>query len=189
MSVQRFPFRSLYATLRKQAFEEQHPLESRLHYLKQVDIFFQLTNTQLEMISDICEEKLFHMNDMIFLEGSDSDELYVILQGEVDILIDPALVSDNPTYSQTPVPIAKLSRGQSFGEIALVDRGLRSTTARASQNNTRLLVISRLELMDLCAEFPQLGYRLMTNLATDLAFKLRSSDMRIRNEPLGSMKS
>lgn len=164
-------------------------MESRLPFFKQADIFNQLTNTQLELIADICEEKVFHMNEVIFLEGSDSDELYIIIQGEVDILIDPALVSEIPENSHVPNTITKLSRGQSFGEIALVDRGLKSATARASQNNTRLLVISRWQLMEICEEFPQIGYRLMKNLAADLAFKLRNSDMRIREELLEIRRS
>lgn len=189
MSIQRFPFRSLYATLKKQAIEEQAPLESRVHYLKLVEIFFQLTNTQLELIADICEERVFHMNEVIFLVGSDSDDLYVIIQGEVDILIDPALVTEKPENSQAPISIANLGRGQSFGEIALVDRELRSATAIASQDNTRMLVIPRLQLMEICVEFPQIGYRLMKNLAANLAFKLRSTDTHMHEELLETRKS
>jgi signal-transduction protein with cAMP-binding, CBS, and nucleotidyltransferase domain len=47
--------------------------------LKQADIFYQLTPTQLEMISNICEEKIFNKDEIIFVEGADSDELYVLL--------------------------------------------------------------------------------------------------------------
>lgn len=183
MSILRFSFHSVYATLIKHA-DEETPMASYLNYLKQTDIFVLLTNTQLEMIADICQEQVFHLNEVIFPEGSESDELYIIIQGEVDILVDPALVSDIPNHPQDISTIAKLRRGQSFGEIALVDRGLRSATARAAQNNTRLLVIPRVKLMQICEEYPQLGYRLMKNLAADLAFKLRSTDLRIREEIL-----
>lgn len=188
MSYLRFSFHSLYATLMKHAEEEPIPMAAYLNHLKQADIFFQLTNTQLEMITDICQEKLFHANEVIFPEGSESDELYVIIQGEVDILVDPGLVSDKRDTMQNSAPIARLRRGQSFGEVALVDRGLRSATAIASQNNTRLLVIPRLELMEICEAYPQLGYRLMKNLAADLSFKLRSTDLRIREDLLDTKK-
>ena len=184
MSYLRFSFHSLYATLIKHPEEEHVVMTTYLNYLKQADIFFQLTNTQLEMIADICQEKVFQMNEVIFPEGSESDELYIIIQGEVDILVDPALVSDKRINTQDIATIAKLTRGQSFGEVALVDRGLRSATARASQNKTRLLVIPRMELMEICKAYPQLGYRLMKNLAADLALKLRSTDLRIREELL-----
>ena len=80
--------------------------------------------------------------------------------------------------------VARLRRGQSFGEVALVDEGLRSATARAAQKETRLLVIQRDKLIMLCETYPQLGYRLMYNLAADLAMKIRNTDLRIREQLL-----
>jgi len=68
--------------------------------------------------------------------------------------------------------------------VALVDQGLRSATARCAQHNTQLLIIPRQKLMVLCDTYPQLGYRLMRNLAADLALKIRNTDMRIREELL-----
>lgn len=38
--------------------------------------------------------------------------------------------------------------------------------------------------MSMCNTYPQLGYRLMKNLAADLALKIRNTDMRIREELL-----
>jgi CRP/FNR family transcriptional regulator, cyclic AMP receptor protein len=186
MATLNFPFQSLYATLMKQGDAELDLMANYANHLKQAEIFYQLTNTQLEMIANICHEAVFQTNEVIFTEGSENDELYVIIQGEVDILVDPTLVSDNPNELHNQAIIAKLRRGQSFGEIALVDQGLRSATARASQNNTRLLVIPRKNLLEICEEFPQLGFRLMKNLAADLALKLRTTDLRIREEILGS---
>jgi CRP/FNR family transcriptional regulator, cyclic AMP receptor protein len=75
-----------------------------------------------------------------------------------------------------------LRRGQSFGEISLVDEGLRSATAEAKHKDTRLLVIPRYKLIMLCETYPQLGYRLMYNLAADLAMKIRNTDLRIREK-------
>jgi CRP-like cAMP-binding protein len=80
--------------------------------------------------------------------------------------------------------IATLRRGQNFGEVALVDEGLRSASACASQNDTRLLIIQRDKLIMLCDTYPQLGYRLMYNLAADLAMKMRNTDLRIREQLL-----
>ncbi len=148
--------------------------------LKQADIFYRFSSTQLERVAKFCSEKTYNMGEIIFEENSGSDELYIIAQGEIEILVNPALVSDQPTIEGEPVTIATLRRGQSFGEIALVDRGLRSATARAAQNNTRFLVIPREKLMELCDSDSQLGYQLMRNLAADLALKIRTTDLLIR---------
>jgi CRP-like cAMP-binding protein len=156
---------------------------SALTILKQSDIFYQLTQTQLEMIANLCKEVTFSAGQDIFEENSASKELYVIAQGEVSILINPTLATPkNRAVSMEKVVIATLKRGQSFGEIALVDQGLRSATARASQKDTRLLVIPRDRLIMLCETYPQLGYRMMYNLAADLAMKMRNADMRIRDK-------
>lgn len=152
--------------------------------LKQADIFFELTPTQLELVGSLCEERRLNTGDLIFEENTPSDELYIIAQGEVEIQVDPSLVGDASSRTIGPVTIATLRRGQSFGEVALVDQGLRSATARCAQHNTQLLVIPRDKLMTLCDTYPQLGYRLMRNLAADLALKIRNTDMRIREELL-----
>ena len=160
-----------------------------VNFLKQADIFYQFTPTQLEMVANLCLEKTFGMGENILEEGSSSKELYIITQGEVDILVNPALVA-GPDVPKGLATVATMRRGQSFGEIALVDEGLRSATARAAQKDTRLLVIPRDKLIMLCETYPQLGYRLMYNLAADLAMKIRNTDLRIRETLLyGPKKS
>ena len=155
-----------------------------VNYLKQSDIFYQFTPTQLEMVANLCQEIAFQAGEVIFKENSNSQELYIITQGEVEILINPALVGTPDKSKQAGAPIATMRRGQSFGEIALVDEGLRSASARAAQKETRLLVISRDKLIMLCETYPQLGYRLMYNLAADIAMKIRNTDLRVREQLL-----
>lgn len=156
---------------------------SVVNSLKQSDIFFQFTPTQLELVANICQEATYQKDDLIFKENSSSKELYVIIQGEVDIVVDPSLVSTTEDGIENKV-IATMRRGQSFGEVALVDEGLRSASACASQKDTRLIIIPRNKLIMLCETYPQLGYRLMYNLAADLAMKIRNTDLRIREQLL-----
>jgi len=154
-----------------------------VNFLKQSDIFFQFTPTQLELVANICQETTYQKDDLIFKENTSSKELYIIIQGEVDIIVDPSLVGGLEDGIENRV-IATLRRGQSFGEVALVDEGLRSASACAAQNETRLLIISRDKLIMLCETYPQLGYRLMYNLSADLAMKIRNTDLRIREQLL-----
>jgi len=157
-----------------------------VNHLKQSDIFYQFTPTQLEMVANLCREISFNAGEIIFKENSSSKELYIITQGEVEILINPSAVASSSTKSkkETGSAIATMRRGQSFGEVALVDEGLRSASARALHKETKLLVISRDKLIMLCETYPQLGYRLMYNLAADLAMKIRNTDLRIREQLL-----
>jgi CRP/FNR family cyclic AMP-dependent transcriptional regulator len=153
-----------------------------INFLKQADIFYQFTQTQLELVANLCQEKTFNAGETVFEENSSSKELYVIMQGEVDILVNSAIIGPKTDTGKTI--IATLRRGQSFGEVALVDEGLRSATAQARSKDTRLLVVQRDKLIMLCETYPQLGYRLMYNLAADLAMKIRNADLRVREKVL-----
>jgi len=100
----------------------------------------------------------------------------------VGILVNSAIVGSKAENGKTM--IATMRRGQSFGEVALADEGLRSATAQAKNKDTRLLVIPRDKLIMLCETYPQLGYRLMYNLAADLSMKIRNADLRVREQVL-----
>ena len=148
--------------------------------LKQADIFYGFTHTQLELVASICVEKQYQTGDIVLEENTREDELYVIASGEIEIQVNPELIGGSETTG--PQTIATLRRGQSFGEIALVDEGLRSASARCAQHDTRLVVIPREKLMALCDNYPELGYRLMRNLAADLAMKIRNTDLQVREQ-------
>lgn len=148
--------------------------------LRQADIFADISPAQLELVASLCQVREVAKGDVVFEENTASDELYVIAEGEVDIMVDPALVSRPGRESSGPAAIARLRRGQSFGEIALVDQGLRSASARSANDQTSLVVIPRDRLILLCESDPVMGYRLMRNLAGDLAIKLRNTDLQLR---------
>jgi len=85
-------------------------MNNMVNFLKQSDIFYQFTPTQLELVANLCQEVVFNSGDLIFQENSSSKELYVIAQGEVDILINRG--SGGVEKKETAV--ARLRRGQSF---------------------------------------------------------------------------
>jgi CRP/FNR family transcriptional regulator, cyclic AMP receptor protein len=159
---------------------------SLANILKQIEIFFDLSPDQLELIAAECRERRCQAGEVIFEENSSGGELYIIVQGEVEIKVNPTFISPEGPYDGALVTIATMGRGQSFGEIALVDRGLRTATACASADPTLLLVISRDQLLGLCDTYPPLGYHLMRNLAADLALKIRNTDLRVREQLLDS---
>jgi CRP-like cAMP-binding protein len=147
--------------------------------LKQTDILFELTITQLELVASICTEQIFNAGNVIFEENTPGTELYIIASGAVDIQV----IASNAPRGQSDEgvhTIATLRRGQSFGEVSLVDQGVRSARARCAQNDTHLLSIPHSKLIFLCDCYPQLGYRLMRNLAADLAMKIRNTDMQVQ---------
>jgi CRP/FNR family cyclic AMP-dependent transcriptional regulator len=164
-----------------------------VNILRQTDIFYDLTESQLNKVATLCSESMPRSGEIIFEENSTGAELYVVATGEIDILVNPDLVQSVPAghspSSPRPLTIATIRRGQSFGEIALVDQGLRSASARCETHKTRLLVIPRDKLIQLCDADTDLGYRLMRNIAADLAFKIRGTDLAIREKLLWNPRS
>lgn len=73
----------------------------------------------------------FEDGDLIFMEGDDSREMYVVVQGEV-------VVSKNSAGKD--VQLATLRKGDFVGEMSLLESLPRSATARA-RGATKLLAI------------------------------------------------
>src|SRR5512140_2334717 len=101
------------------------PMNELTHFLKQADIFYQFSPAQLELVSGLCLEKTYTLGEDIVRESTPTKDLYIIAEGEVEVLVTPPLVG-GPESASGMVTIATLREGQSFGEIALVDEGLRS---------------------------------------------------------------
>lgn len=154
--------------------------------LSLTEIFEGLTTTQLELIESICEPAKPKKGTILFNENDGSDDMYVIARGSIEILMDPGVIS--VARSTESVVLTELQQGQVIGEIALVDQGLRSATARVCEKNTELLRIPRKRLMLLCNTYPELGYKVMRNLAADLALKIRKTDLNIRQYQLVQAK-
>jgi len=149
------------------------------YVLEQVDIFEDLSTAQLDRIEENCQEKDFNKGEVIFEENSPSREFFIILDGQIDIQIDPDTIGDG-TDSYQPTTIATLRRGQSFGEVAIVDPGVRSASAKCASETCRLLALDRDQFLSLLETDYQMGYVVMRNFAADLSLKIRQTNMMVR---------
>lgn len=156
-------------------------MEEYLHFLKETDLFHDLDDAQIHIVEKLCKDRKYKTNEIIFNENSKETELYLVVKGEVNILVNPSIVSKISDKKFGPEVIAKLCRGQSFGEMSLTDEGIRSASAVAGSEDVRLLIISRTELLDLCNSNPALGYKVMFNLCNDLSHKIRVANLQIRD--------
>jgi CRP-like cAMP-binding protein len=141
--------------------------------LKQVGIFSGLADDQLARIASLCREETHRKDDVIVREKEPTTELYVIQEGSAQVILGMPSLSG-------PTPIVHLGKGQIFGEVALVDQGLRSATVKAVTDGTKLYVINRDDFIKLCDEDAHIGYVVMRNIAADLSFKLRHYNLTWR---------
>lgn len=153
------------------------------YILEQVDIFEDLTPGHLKLIEEICVEKNYDQGDVIFEENTPSTEFYIIAEGEVDIRVDPDTIGDG-TDSYEPTTIATLRRGQSFGEVALIDPGVRSASAQCISETCKLLMIRREQFLALIENDYEMGYLVMRNFAIDLSVRIRQTNLIVRESLL-----
>ncbi len=153
---------------------------TNVYVLQQVDIFQDLDEARLKLIDDICTHKSYQQDEVIFEENSLSQEFYIIMDGEVEIQVDPDTIGDYRKDEHQPSTIAVLRRGQSFGEVAIVDPGVRSASAKCGSDACELLVIKRDEFVKLIESDYEMGYIVMRNFAADLALKIRQTNLMVR---------
>jgi len=152
--------------------------------LSQTQLFDSISDSQLESIAEICESAVLPKGYILIQENEASDALYIVGSGGVEITINPAFISSHEEDAKEQVVLAELMPGQVFGEIALVDQGIRSATAKTTADDSFILRIPREALMGLCDSDPIMGYNLMKNLAADLALKMRNMGLTVRQYQL-----
>ncbi len=101
----------------------------------------------------------FGVDDVIFEEGSTGRELFVVLDGEVEIAkLDGARKTS----------IIKLGKGEFFGEMAVIDGSARSATAIASAPNTKVMRINHARFVYLVSQQPAFALMVMDALSKRL---------------------
>lgn len=130
-----------------------------IEILRRVPLFADLSDDQLEQISLLFKERHFSAGETVVKEGADGAAFFVIESGEAAVSVAGA-------------GRANLMPGDYFGEIALIDEGVRSATITALSD----LVCYGLTLWEfrpLVIENGAIGWTLMQSLAK----KLRSAEL------------
>ena len=137
---------------------------SLLESLGRVQLFTELSKDELERIAALCQPRVYQKGDTIVSVGETSRELFILGQGTVEISL---------STPEATTPLINLGTGQIFGEMALVDRGARSATVKAIDDDTLLQVIQHDALLKLCEDDQHFGFIVMRNLAAEMSLRLR----------------
>ena len=138
--------------------------------LRTADLFAGLSIEQIQALADLGEKRTYQRDDIIVREDEAGDEFFIVLSGQVKVGCLGA--PDGPT-------LVLLGAGQGFGEISMLDSGPRSATITCISDSAELLILHGGPLLAYCERDPLTGYRIMYNLARDLAFKLRHRNITL----------
>jgi CRP/FNR family transcriptional regulator, cyclic AMP receptor protein len=102
---------------------EQNKLSEEAQSLARIPLFKRLEAHELEHLAEDVDQVNYKAGETIFNEHDLGDGLYVVETGSVRIWVMDEDVQD--------VTLAELKPGDFFGELAVLDRGERSSTATA----------------------------------------------------------
>ena len=119
--------------------------------LQQVPLFSACSGRELRAIAGVVKEVMHPKGTVIAREGDPGVGLFVILDGSAEVTIGGKRM-------------AKLGRGDFFGEIALLDGGPRSATFTAT-SDMRLLGLTEWVFRGLLQEHPSIAVKTLESMA------------------------
>jgi CRP-like cAMP-binding protein len=142
----------------------------RMDVLRQVDLFQSCTYRQLLEFTQQAREVEARPGQELFEDGAPGEDFYVIVSGRVSI-------------EKQGTVLAELGPGHYFGELVLVDRPVRSATARAL-TPARFLVVGREGFQRVIKQDGALGTAVLWQMLRKLAQHLRSTNERLVHETI-----
>jgi CRP-like cAMP-binding protein len=114
----------------------------RILFLRKVPLFADLAPVDLKQVAAIATERYFPDGEVIARQGELGDEMYIIVSGEVRVLVE----------SETE--IAQRVPGEYVGEMAIISRAPRMATLIAS-GEVRSLCIAQKQFEGILRERPE----------------------------------
>jgi len=152
----------------KRKDSKQDDIAFRLNILREMPIFQHLEYVELIEVLNVSRQRLFQPGDEIFAEGTEGDEMFVILDGRVSI-------------RKSGQEVITLVQGGHFGEMALMDRNQRSAAAVATEA-TRVISVQRRPLFHLMQQNKEIAVKLLWCFMQVLTQRLRYTTEDLERE-------
>lgn len=136
---------------------------------RQVVLFQGMTDVQIGYLCSVCKEVPYAHDEWIFRTGEKDRTLFIVLDGEIEIITE-----------KLDRTIAILGKGETVGEMALIEDLPRSASVRC-RRDSRLALIKAKDFESLIIRDPELGLIVYRNMAKSLSKRLRSTDTKLEN--------
>ena len=138
----------------------------RSNLLKRVPIFEDLTNEELDALSQVSTLRALPKNSAVIVAEAEGDSLFIIQKGKVKV----SLVGDD----SREVILSILGEDDFFGEMSLLDGEPRSANVTTTEP-AELLMIRRADFLHFLRKSPETAIKLLMVLAG----RLRKTDRKI----------
>jgi len=134
-------------------------ITKRIQSLRDVPLFADLTERELEMLADRALSRQYQPGEMIFSEGDPCEGLYVVQAGSVKIF--------NVSASGREQVLHIEKAGHSLAELPVFDGG-RYPASTAAVDPCTLLFISKKDFRALCLERPEMALKVLKVVSSRL---------------------
>src|SRR4051812_42626133 len=128
-------------------------------YLTRIRLFAGIDPSIAERLEERARRRSFRRGEVIFHKGDPGATLYVILSGQVKIIL--------PSESGEEAVLGVLDEGEFFGELSLIDGRPRSATIMATLP-TEVLVLHRDDFVAFIEANPRVSVDLLRTLCQRL---------------------
>lgn len=132
-----------------------HRIARRVHDLRRVDLFESLQEDQVQHLASLVHTLRYAPGETILRKGEAGKELFIIEHGEVAVLVEHE--------GAPPQEVARIGKGQFFGEMSLLTGERRAATVQATQD-CALLVVSKDVFQEILQQAPHLAEKISTTL-------------------------
>jgi CRP/FNR family cyclic AMP-dependent transcriptional regulator len=108
----------------------------------------------------------------VFREGDGGDCVYFVIEGELEVIKESAV------DGKEGVVISTLSKGQSIGEMSVIEKTPRSATVRA-RTPTTVLTLSADGFDIILEKHPKIGIKILKGISRLLSMNLRKTSSRL----------
>ena len=131
----------------------------RARFLENVSLFAFMNEEQLQALARIMSERWEEDGEYLCHQGDEGDEMYIIVQGDVDI------VKEAGDEHQI---IYQAKKGEAIGEMQVLSRSARAAAMRC-KGDVHLLVIEGAKFRSLMHQYPDMSDRVIQMLVQKLA--------------------
>ncbi len=131
--------------------------------MRKIPVFRGLTDGQYRKLLHICAKKTVMCDQVLCHEGDVSDELYILLKGQLNVVLRGGVV------------VAYITSLGSVGEMGVFTDTRRSATVIATEDSTVIRIRKR-ELFEMFSQDCPLSNRVLLNVIHDLVRKLNEDN-------------
>ncbi len=140
--------------------------------LSECDMFNMLRSTELQLVASYFSTSKISKGKIIFREGDAGTFMCIINRGSVTVY--------KANAENKNVQLATLTKGRSFGEMAVLD-GERRSAMCGTETECELLILSKDSLDKMLNDNPKIAAKVIRMIAISLSRRLRMADGRLVN--------